>query len=312
MEGKFHPGELFVQKMIGVDHLAQRLERGISNTLTPGVQQFISNQTSIFISTLDKNSNIWTSIVLGESDFITTIDEVTLRLDLTKVSSTQEDIFFKNIISSTHIGILFIELSTRRRFRVNGNIFKKTDSEYHISVDQAYGNCPKYIQRRVKITSNQNTNQVQLYQGNLLSPIEINIIEEADTFFVGSSNKANHLDTSHRGGNKGFVQFINETTLKIPDYPGNNMYNTLGNFVERSNASLLFIDFETNSTLQLNGIASLLFYQQGKKALLDSGNTGRFWTFEITKWTRFKNHHNGNWNFEDFSPFIRFTDNNFL
>jgi predicted pyridoxine 5'-phosphate oxidase superfamily flavin-nucleotide-binding protein len=65
------------------------------------------------------------------------------------------------------------------------------------------------------------------------------------------------LDCSHRGGNPGFVRATGPDTITFPDYAGNNMFQTLGNLELDSRAGLLFIDFETGSTLQLTGRATV-------------------------------------------------------
>ena len=65
------------------------------------------------------------------------------------------------------------------------------------------------------------------------------------------------MDASHRGGDRGFVQIINENQLRFPDYAGNNHYNTIGNLVLDPRAGYLFIDFESGSLLQLTGTVSI-------------------------------------------------------
>jgi len=51
------------------------------------------------------------------------------------------------------------------------------------------------------------------------------------------------------------VQVIDERRLRIPDYAGNNMFQTLGNIVADARVGLLFVDFDTGTTLQLTGRA---------------------------------------------------------
>jgi hypothetical protein len=53
------------------------------------------------------------------------------------------------------------------------------------------------------------------------------------------------------------VKVLGPGSLAFPDYPGNNMFNTLGNLERYPRAGLLFLDFETGSTLQLVGRAIL-------------------------------------------------------
>ncbi len=111
------------------------------------------------------------------------------------------------------------------------------------------------------------------------------------------------MDASHRGGAKGFVEILENGTLKIPDYKGNSMYNTLGNFLLNPRAGLLFIDFQAGITLQLSGTASLLFNQSAGEDLQKTTGTGRYWLFETKEWILTEQHHQADWEFIDFSPF---------
>ena len=68
-------------------------------------------------------------------------------------------------------------------------------------------------------------------------------------------------------------------TLWWPDYPGNNMFNSLGNLVMDDAAALLFIDFTTGSTLRLSGVAEVECGTPGAPG--DDGGGGRRVWFTI-------------------------------
>ena len=90
------------------------------------------------------------------------------------------------------------------------------------------------------------------------------LIKNADTFFVSSFIPAKNrpemegVDVSHRGGRPGFVK-IEGNILTVPDYPGNNLFNTLGNFLVNPKGGLIFIDFTTGDLLMLTGTVELLW-----------------------------------------------------
>ena len=45
------------------------------------------------------------------------------------------------------VGLIVIEFATRRRFRINGVLSRTSGNGLRIDVEQAYGNCPRYIHR---------------------------------------------------------------------------------------------------------------------------------------------------------------------
>src|ERR1041384_5691157 len=94
-------------------------------------------------------------------------------------------------------------------------------------------------------------------RGPALSRRQMEWISRADTFFIGSRHAEGGVDASHRGGQPGFVQCIDERTLEFPDYAGNRMFQTLGNLVLDPTAGLLFVDFERGHTLQIAGAVTI-------------------------------------------------------
>ena len=53
------------------------------------------------------------------------------------------------------------------------------------------------------------------------------------------------------------MRVVDDRHLAIPDYSGNNMFNTLGNIVANPRVGLLFIDFDSGRMLQLTGSARI-------------------------------------------------------
>ena len=62
-----------------------------------------------------------------------------------------------------------------------------------------------------------------------LSAGQRNLILKADTFFIATVPGGRAADVSHRGGYPGFVRVPDGRRLSWDDYPGNAMFNTLGN-----------------------------------------------------------------------------------
>jgi len=303
MENVFHQGELEIQKRAGETRFAEGNKRMIMPFIANGAINFIEKQPMAVVGSRNKDNELWTSILIGNFGFVKVLDPTTIIFDAEKLISDPNDVFFSNIAQDGQIGTLFIELDTRKRLRINGSC-SVADSKIELTVEQSYPNCPKYIQRRViSVPEYFNKARSKSSEGTGLSEDAINWIQRADTFFVASASMDGRLDASHRGGNPGFVETTKEGTLKIPDYPGASLFNTLGNVLQNPNVGMLFIDFEKRETLQLTGSASLLFEQVSEDDLEKTKGTGRFWFFHPKRWIRTIEHHSVGWDFLEYSPF---------
>lgn len=83
-------------------------------------------------------------------------------------------------------------------------------------------------------------------------------IEAQGMFFMATSDDEGHLDCNYRGGSPGFVKVLDDKTLLFPDYNGNGSYMSLGNVCVNPNVGLLFIDFDTQRRLRVNGRAEVI------------------------------------------------------
>jgi predicted pyridoxine 5'-phosphate oxidase superfamily flavin-nucleotide-binding protein len=163
------------------------------------------------------------------------------------------------------VGGLGIELSTRRRNRVNGRIEDCVIGKgFSIRLQQSFGNCPKYIQARNERPRHSSRRPPEYRTAPHLGDSEVNFVAEADTFFIASRSaqldqeeSSQGLDVSHRGGRPGFVRVISPNELCFPDYSGNLLFNTLGNLEVDARAGLLFIDFQSGRTLCIIGRARI-------------------------------------------------------
>jgi uncharacterized protein len=299
----YHDGERQIQQRTGETLMAARNSAVITDSIIGGAINFIEKQPMAIVSSADKNGQIWTSLIIGDFGFVKVPNPNTLVFDETLIRSSKSDVFYKNTEGTAQIGSLFIELATRRRFKMNG-ISTVRDGKMAVKIQEAYANCPKYIQKRVlSLPDNFTQTTPTIVQGEKLGALEKEWILNADTLFVGSQSSEGRLDANHRGGNAGFVEILDNSTLKIPDYRGNSMFNTFGNIFQNPNVGLLFIDFENGHTLQLTGKAEFLFDQKTETDLQKTGGTGRFWLFKTEHWIRTENHHKVDWEFLDYSPF---------
>jgi len=82
-------------------------------------------------------------------------------------------------------------------------------------------------------------------------------IEARDMFFLATADADGAPQCSYKGGEPGFVRVLDEHTIAFPSFDGNGMYLSLGNLTENPRVGLLFVDFEGQKRLRLNGTASI-------------------------------------------------------
>jgi hypothetical protein len=82
-------------------------------------------------------------------------------------------------------------------------------------------------------------------------------IERMDMFFIATVDKDGHANCSYKGGEPGFVRVVDERTIAFPNYDGNGMYLSMGNVAETGEVGILFIDFERQHRMRLNGVATI-------------------------------------------------------
>jgi uncharacterized protein len=82
-------------------------------------------------------------------------------------------------------------------------------------------------------------------------------IEARDMFFLATADGTGTPQCSYKGGEPGFVRVLDQHTIAFPSFDGNGMYLSLGNVLANPRVGLLFLDFEGQRRLRLNGVASI-------------------------------------------------------
>ena len=83
-------------------------------------------------------------------------------------------------------------------------------------------------------------------------------LSQVDSAVLATTNALGQPYAQHRGGPKGFIKVIDDTTLGFADYSGNKQYVTLGNLAENNRAFLLLIDYATGRRIKLWGHARVV------------------------------------------------------
>jgi uncharacterized protein len=253
-ESPFHEAELRLQERAGRrEALAAFSHRGIRGELIEQHREFFPQLPFLLVGSVDADGQPWASMLWGQPGFAHSPDPFHLRID---AKPAEGDPLAANIVDGAAIGLLGIQPSTRRRNRMNGRVEAAGAHGFSVRVVQSYGNCPKYIQARDFAYAPQAW-PASPQTSEVLSDADRALIAQADTFFVASSNPhaddgpASGVDVSHRGGKPGFVRVDEDGVLTVPDFIGNNFFNTLGNLTVEPRAGLLFVDFERGDLLML-------------------------------------------------------------
>ena len=90
-----------------------------------------------------------------------------------------------------------------------------------------------------------------------LEPHAVHFINNSPFVVVSTIDEKGNMDASPRGGESGFAKILNNSTLLIPDFKGNNRVDSLSNIVETGRIGLLFLIPGIDETLRVNGSASI-------------------------------------------------------
>ncbi|MDQ7911602.1 pyridoxamine 5'-phosphate oxidase family protein [Pseudomonas sp. 102515] len=274
----WHAGETLIQERLGVRERLEALGPRVIRPFMPDQhRQFFAQLPFVVLGSVDAAGDAWATILEGQPGFLASPTPTTLDLAARPAS---EDPAAPGLGAGAAVGLLGIEWHTRRRNRMNG-ILSPTAQGLRVTVDQSFGNCPRYIQLRDLSFAHEPgaALAVPSEHPTSLDAAARALIAGADAFFVASyadPQGQRRVDVSHRGGKPGFVRVDAEGLLTIPDFNGNLFFNTLGNVIANGRAGLLFVDLEHGDLLQLSGTAEVLF-DSPEIAAFEGAE--RLWTF---------------------------------
>lgn len=284
-QSQFHSSEIMVQKRLGVYKDVAKISKGLIRKAMPQQHRdFFSELPFVIFGFVDTQGRPWAIPIFNDNNLNNDSGEGTNNekheaVDTTFVSSPNDTTLKIKALPKLHnllqldftqgqkVGVLGLQLETRRRNRMNGLIGDINDHEFTIDVEQSFGNCPQYIQTReltwqTNIAKRTNFNDVNIV--NDIDESSKSLLENTDTFFIASRthtfshDSKSGIDVSHRGGKPGFVK-VEGNTLYFPDFSGNKFFNTLGNIESDNRVGLLFIDFSTGDSIFITGKAKILW-----------------------------------------------------
>jgi predicted pyridoxine 5'-phosphate oxidase superfamily flavin-nucleotide-binding protein len=266
-ESPFHAGEQAVQARAGTHARMSEIGRRVIRAAMPQQhREFFPLLSFVVLGAVDGSGQPFATWLEGpNAGFVTAPDEA--HLDIRAVPPPGDPVR-PLLQAGVGLGLLGIELPTRRRNRANGRVVQVGPHGFTLQVVQSFGNCPKYIQRREARVAAAGPHAVdETGSGVRLDRLEgraAALVREADTFFIATHAPGDGAsagsDMSHRGGPPGFVSLSDDgRSLLWPDYLGNGFFNTLGNLAVEPRAGLLFVDFERGDLLRVNGRTQLVW-----------------------------------------------------
>ena len=305
-ESPFHAGELAIQARFGAQERMDKQGRRMIREYLPEQHQcFFAQLPYVILGTVDAAGNLWASILVGEPGFLSSPDERTVHVAAKPLFG---DPLTTTLANGIDIGLLGIELHTRRRNRLNGTVTETDTDGFEVQVGQSFGNCPQYIQARMfELGENNLAAPKPVHRVTTMGEVEQSMIAAADTFFIAtayqdeSAGVAGGVDVSHRGGKPGFVRIDDDQTLTVPDFSGNCHFNTFGNLELNPGAGLLFVDFDQGNLLYLTGTAEVIW--EGAEIAFYEG-AERLFRFRLNQGYRVEGSLPLRWSTPEFSPFL--------
>lgn len=251
----FHEGEVALQAEDGVDTAA--LETLAPQVMHPQLSdteiRFVNERTFSVATSIDTQGRPWSSPLFGahRQPLFVVQDSTSVTV---RPQRANGDPLFDNVAATGELGVLYFDPSRRRRAKSLGNARVVADGTIDYRMHREFGICNKYIFKRThEPAATQATPSSHTESHQHLDTASVTQLTNADTVFLASAHVINGADATHRGGPPGFVSVADNSTISIPDYSGNGLFNTLGNIRIDNRVGLMSVDFDTGRTMQLTG-----------------------------------------------------------
>jgi predicted pyridoxine 5'-phosphate oxidase superfamily flavin-nucleotide-binding protein len=101
----------------------------------------------------------------------------------------------------------------------------------------------------------------------VLTEDEISFIQSRDSFYIGTVGEGGWPYVQFRGGPKGFLKVIDETTIAYVDFRGNGQYISTGNINTSNKTSLFLIDYPSQRRLKIWAESTITPSNENEKLL---------------------------------------------
>lgn len=91
-----------------------------------------------------------------------------------------------------------------------------------------------------------------------LSPVQRDWLAHSPLCFVATTDARGRVDVSPKGDPPGFIHVLDDTTIAIPERPGNKRVDGYRNVLQNPHVGTLFLIPGRGDTLRINGTARIL------------------------------------------------------
>jgi uncharacterized protein len=123
-------------------------------------------------------------------------------------------------------------------------------------MSKLYGESHRQLQREFDTVRLADRIEERLFHEHVTAEDKA-FIERLDMFFLATADAEGRPNCSYKGGDPGFIRVLDPQTLVFPNYDGNGMYLSMGNTLANPEVGMLFIDFERQKRMRLNGTARI-------------------------------------------------------
>ncbi len=270
IDDPFHDGEKVLQLRAGArEKLAEVVHYFVKTEMPEQHQEFYALLSSLYLGFTEKDGSPRAKLLIGKPGFVSTSAGQFVNIQSPGRHITEA------IFVGQCVGGLGLLPAVKRRNRFSGKVVKNTPDLLQIEIDQAYGNCPKYIVPREFSPVAADAPVLAGETFETFPKTVQQVIEQADTFFISTACKAmdpDHdgaADISHRGGPPGFIEILSNTKFRVPDY--------IGNLHTNKRASILFIEWDKGNVIELVGNVDIHWDEPSEV----DGPRKRYWDFEL-------------------------------
>jgi len=102
-----------------------------------------------------------------------------------------------------------------------------------------------------------------------LTQREIQYIQSRDSFYMATVGENGWPYVQFRGGPKGFLKIMDNTTIGYADFRGNRQYISVGNINSSQKAALILMDYPSQSRLKIWAESEVIYAEDDSELLKD-------------------------------------------